>query len=544
MSFNNQKISVKLGIVFGFLLLIMVSIVCLALSATKKVHDSVETISKGNYVKTVDASQASKALDDLSASIMMLVLLKDETALRDEKQKIEAARGRYASAMKHMEAMEKPGGKGLELLETAKRLIVPAAQANDRVIQLALAHKQDEAVALLLNEAIPLTRKVHEAFGDQVKLQQRYTEASYLESAAVYSKAKLVLLGTGAAAVIFGLLSVWYLSRNFASRLNRVAETMSRVADGDLSVQLRIFASDEIGELGKSINRMLASTVTMIASIKQTATELSASADQMSVVNQQVAENSEEVAAQTGTVATASEEMSATSMEIAQNCSLAAESSRQGSRLAVEGVSVVQETVAGMNRVAEKVKQSASTVERLGTRSEEIGEIIGTIEDIADQTNLLALNAAIEAARAGEQGRGFAVVADEVRALAERTTRATKEIGGMIRAIQLETKGAVASMQEGVHEVERGTKDAARSGEALKNIRNQIDAVSEQINQIATAAEQQMATTNEITGNIQQITEVVQLSAGSSHDSAEAARKLQNHAGQLHRLVEHFTVTD
>jgi len=542
MSFKNQKISVKLGAVFGFLLLIIVLIICLALFATKKVHDSVEAIAKGNYAKTVNASKASKALDDLSTAIMGMVLLKEENALRGEKEKVEAARARYAAAMKNLESMEGREGKGRELLEQAKVLLVPAANANNRVIQLALEQKQEEALALLLGEAIPLTRKVHESFEEQVKLQERETDAAYLDSVAVYSREKWVLVSTGAAAVLLGLLSVLYLSRNFASRLNRVADTMSRVADGDLSVQLRIFANDEIGELGKSINRMLASTVAMIASIKQTATELSVSADQMSTVNQQVAESSEEVVAQTGTVATASEEMAATSMEIAQNCSLAAESSRQGSKLAIEGVSVVQETVAGMNRLADKVKQAAATVERLGTRSEQIGEIVGTIEDIADQTNLLALNAAIEAARAGEQGRGFAVVADEVRALAERTTRATKEIGEMIRAVQLETKGAVASMDEGVHEVERGTSDAVRSGEALENIRCQIDSVSDQISQIATAAEQQMATTNEITGNIQQITEVVQLSASSSHNSADAARKVQNHAGHLHRLVEHFKV--
>ena len=249
-----------------------------------------------------------------------------------------------------------------------------------------------------------------------------------------------------------------------------------------------------------------------------------------------------EVAAQTGTVATASEQMSATSMEIAQNCGLAAQNSQQGSKLATDGVSVVQETLAGMNRIAEKVKQSAVTVESLGSRSEQIGEIVGTIEDIADQTNLLALNAAIEAARAGEQGRGFAVVADEVRALAERTTRATKEIGQMIRTIQTETKGAVASMKEGVNEVERGTSDAARSGEALGNIRNQINAVAEQINQIATAAEEQMATTAEITSNIHQMTEVVQMSASCSHDSAEASKNLLKHAGELRRLVKHFNL--
>jgi methyl-accepting chemotaxis protein len=541
MSFNNQKIVVKLGVVFGFLLLMIVAIICLGLFSTKKVHGSVETIANGDYVKTVNAFKASSAVNDISASIRMLVLLKDEKAISDEKQKIEAARGRYTEAMKNLEALEKQG-KGLELLESSKALIIPAAKANNDVIQLAQEHKQDEAVALLLKEAIPLTQKVQAAFNDQVKLQQESVDASYQKSVSVYHQEKWVLFGAGAFAVVMGLASVGFLTRNFTTRLKRVANAMSRVADGDLSVQVTVFAEDEIGDLGKSINRMLSFTNTMITSIKDTATELESAAEMLYAVNEQIAESSEEVAAQTGTVATASEQMSATSMEIAQNCGMAAQSSQQGSTLATDGVSIVQETVAGMHRIAEKVKQSAVTVESLGSRSEQIGEIVGTIEDIADQTNLLALNAAIEAARAGEQGRGFAVVADEVRALAERTTRATKEIGQMIRTIQTETKGAVASMKEGVNEVERGTSDAARSGEALGNIRNQINAVAEQINQIATAAEEQMATTSEITSNIHQMTEVVQMSASCSHDSAEASKNLLKHAGELRRLVKHFNL--
>jgi methyl-accepting chemotaxis protein len=246
--------------------------------------------------------------------------------------------------------------------------------------------------------------------------------------------------------------------------------------------------------------------------------------------------------AQTSTVATACEEMVATSSGIAQSCNMAAESSRQGSDLATEGAYVVQETVTGMNRISERVKETAATLEKLGARSDQIGEIVGTIEDIADQTNLLALNAAIEAARAGEQGRGFAVVADEVRALAERTTKATKEIAQMIKAIQHETTGAVAAMEEGVKEVERGTRDAAKSGTALDDILNQINAVSMEINQIATAAEEQTATTTEINNNLQQIAEVVQMSGSSSNEAATAAKDLMAQAEEMHRLVGRFTL--
>jgi methyl-accepting chemotaxis protein len=270
--------------------------------------------------------------------------------------------------------MEKQG-KGLELLELAKREIVPAAKANNQVIQLALEHKQEEAIALLLKEAIPLTQKVHDAFDDQVKFQQENVEEAYRKSVAIYGEEKWILFGTGGVAMLLGLAAVIFLTHNFTTRLKRVADIMSRVADGDLSVQVRVFAEDEIGALGKSINRMLDSTGTMITSIRDTATDLASSAEMLFAVNEQIAESSEEVAAQTLTVATASEEMSATSMEIAQNCCLAAESSRQGTALAVEGVAVVQETVAGMSRISDKVRQSAATVETLGSRSEQIGAI-------------------------------------------------------------------------------------------------------------------------------------------------------------------------
>jgi methyl-accepting chemotaxis protein len=253
-----------------------------------------------------------------------------------------------------------------------------------------------------------------------------------------------------------------------------------------------------------------------------------------------MATGSEEVSAQVGTVATAGEEMSATSGDIAQNCQFAAEASQQASTAAVTGAKVVDETIFLMNSIAGLVRNSANAVESLGNRSDQIGAIVGTIEDIADQTNLLALNAAIEAARAGEQGRGFAVVADEVRALAERTTRATREIGEMIKAIQLETKGAVIAMEQGVNEVAKGSATAANSGRALEEILEQINSVTTQINQVATAAEEQTATTSEISSNMQQITDAVAQTANGAQESAVAAEQLSGLADDLRVIVRQF----
>jgi len=251
-------------------------------------------------------------------------------------------------------------------------------------------------------------------------------------------------------------------------------------------------------------------------------------------------EAAEDVAQQAGTIATASEEMAATSADIARNCLYAAENAQAATEQTTTGAQIVRSSALVMENIAQRVVESSHTVESLGQRSDQIGAIAGTIEDIADQTNLLALNAAIEAARAGEMGRGFAVVADEVRALAERTAKATREIGGMIKTIQTETQSAVGSMGEGVEQVKKGTVETARSGSALEDILNKINELAMQVSQIATAAEEQTATTHEITNNIQMITDVVDRNVQSSRSTTEATRKLEQQVDELHKLVGHF----
>jgi methyl-accepting chemotaxis protein len=537
----NIKIGTKLGSAFGFLLVIIVVIVCVGINSTHNINGSVKEIAKGSYARTVYAFQASKAVDDVISSIKMLALLKDEKSIAAEKQKIEEARGRYKEAMAMLDKLEITE-EGKKLLENMKSSIAPAAQVDNRVMVLALAHKQEEAVTLFMKEADPLLAKVQEAFNAQVKFQQENVDTTNQKSEVTYEHTKGFQIIAGIIAITLGILAAVLLTRHFTFSVKNLRDIMGRIADGDLSTQVVIHANDEIGELGESINRMVTSIGTIIASVKETASQVETSANLLNVVCEQLATSTDQMAAQTGTIATASEEMAATSGGIAQNCTMAAESTKQGNDLVVEGVSVVQETVDGMHRIAERVKGTAATLESLGSRSDQIGDIVGTIEDIADQTNLLALNAAIEAARAGEQGRGFAVVADEVRALAERTTKATKEIAKMIKAIQNETAGAVSAMGEGVNEVERGSADAAKSGSALNEILAQINAISMEVNQIATAAEEQTATTMEITNNIQQISEVIQMSASCSHDSASSAKELLTSAEELHRLVERFTL--
>jgi methyl-accepting chemotaxis protein len=353
-----------------------------------------------------------------------------------------------------------------------------------------------------------------------------------------------IYLLVGVTAVI--LIAIWlaahYLVRQLLGHIGtepqELEEIAQKVAEGDLTVQLLP------GKTGiyEGMRRMVEGLKQVMEQVNQSALDVSASAIELHANAQHTAEGSQEVVQQAETVALASEQMFATSSDIARNCHLAADRSGRACASAQSGAGIVRDTVEGMNRIAGKVRSSAEVVEKLGTRSDQIGEIVATIEDIADQTNLLALNAAIEAARAGEQGRGFAVVADEVRALAERTTKATREIGAMIKSIQQETRQAVRAMEEGVEEVERGTGEAARSGQALQEILEQINEVTGQINQIATAAEQQTATTQEITDNIQQISHTVQTGSRSSQEISGASSQLSRLSVEMQQMVQRFQI--
>jgi len=400
----------------------------------------------------------------------------------------------------------------------------------------------DKGVILTEQAVTPLATTAFKAANEIYANEYSLAKASYELTQKTMNRARVLILIVILLAMLLGTLINLAVIRSITKGTSELSAAAGRMAEGDLSTLLRIDSSDEIGTAARSFNMMRDAFVDLLGKVSSSAVQVASSASTLNSTAEQMATGAEQAAVQAGTVATASEEMAATSGEIAMNSQMAAEGAQQANRAALNGASVVQNTLSMMNQIAARSKESSAAVESLGNRSDQIGAIVVTIQDIAEQTNLLALNAAIEAARAGEQGRGFAVVADEVRALAERTTRATREIGEMIRAIQVDTKGAVVAMEQGVAQVEAGTIEAAKSEGALQQILDQINAVTMQVNQIATAAEQQTATTSEISSNILQITEVAQGTANGAHDSATAANKLASLAEELQRLVGRFRI--
>jgi methyl-accepting chemotaxis protein len=238
------------------------------------------------------------------------------------------------------------------------------------------------------------------------------------------------------------------------------------------------------------------------------------------------------------------QEMSSTVMQVSEHSSKAAAEARNAVETAQEGGNIVNEALTTMRSIADSVGATAEKIGELGKNSDQIGKIIAVIDDIADQTNLLALNAAIEAARAGEQGRGFAVVADEVRKLAERTTKATKEIAQMIETVQRETGTAVKQMEAGTKQVEAGVATTEKAGASLSAIIQAAQKVGDMVSQIATAATQQTSTAEEINTTVGKIAKISRESAGGAEQSAKACEELSNLALDLQQMVNRFEMGD
>ena len=313
--------------------------------------------------------------------------------------------------------------------------------------------------------------------------------------------------------------------------------------EGDLTKRVPVAGKDEINELAGWMNLFIEKLQGMMGKVAHVTDKVAAASVQLSATSEEMAKGADGLTARTAQTAAAVEEMNATVGEVAQNSGKAASIAQEAVETARSGKDVVQETISGMQQLSDAVSQSATIIATLGKSSDQIGEIVRVIEDIADQTNLLALNAAIEAARAGEQGRGFAVVADEVRKLAERTTKATKEIGDMIRHIQQDTKGAVASMDEGTQKVNSGVDLVNKTGESLATIAERVTQTADMIRLIAVAAEEQSVATQQISGDLENVAKVSKESAGGATESAKASQDLSVLATELQTIVGGFKIS-
>jgi methyl-accepting chemotaxis protein len=334
------------------------------------------------------------------------------------------------------------------------------------------------------------------------------------------------------------------------SEVERLLAAMRQLADGDLTVQFDARSSKTAGadteqlvaQLGRGFNETVAEVRTVLSEVDAVVDETTTAVHQVGSSTEQLSAGAEEQSAQAGEVAAAVEEMSQTISANAGSVTRAAETARENGRQAQQSAHIVENTVDKMRDIADVVQASSETVRELGQSSEEIEEIVSIINEIADQTNLLALNAAIEAARAGEHGKGFAVVADEVRELAERTTEATSNISAMIEEIQSKTDDAVTAMQHGREQVREGIALADETSTALDAIVGGTTEAADTVSEIATATEQQSATSEQIAHSVQSISVVSQEAAQDVRQIADAVSDIKARTAHLDHLIEQFTL--
>ncbi|HVP07309.1 MAG TPA: methyl-accepting chemotaxis protein [Candidatus Acidoferrum sp.] len=399
------------------------------------------------------------------------------------------------------------------------------------------------------------------------------------EMAKAQSAAVTLVISFIIGAVLIGLAVAFFIARGVSQPIAKVVaatqqmnrefadfeRVMQAIAENDLTHKVHqstiesigLNSKDEIGtlvkaveatleskaKLGNSMTRMTENLTGIIMKLTENARELVSASTQIASSSEEMSKGAKDQADQVNQVSTAVEEMTATILESSKNAGEATNAAKGASDTATTGGRIVNDTIQGMQKIAGVVRESAQSIGKLAKSADQIGEIIGVIDDIADQTNLLALNAAIEAARAGEQGRGFAVVADEVRKLAERTGKATGEITEMIKGIQKETEEAVHSMEAGIQQVDKGRELADKAGNSLNEIVTMAQRVTDMISQMATASEEQSSAAEQISKNIEHISSVTKETATGADQSAAAAEELNRQADGLQQIVQRFKVT-
>jgi len=417
-------------------------------------------------------------------------------------------------------------------------------EVNLQIRDLARANLNDKAIALSKNEGRRLNDLAISQMANLVNAIEQDMTNDELEAQARHTSAYSLMLVITLVGLIAGIVIAIFISSRITGALNSLSHRMNDIADGegDLTVTVDDSSKDETGDVARAFNKFVAKIRTTITSVASETTQVASTSEELSIVSNTTSAAVKKLHDETQQVATAMTQMNATIQDVANSAENAASSASDSNNNAKAGESMVNETVHAVDNLTKEINQSASAIEKLQADSENISTILDVIKGVSEQTNLLALNAAIEAARAGEQGRGFAVVADEVRTLAQRTKESAANIEQMIDKFQSGILTAIEVMTKSQQQTDLVVEKVSKTGETLRTINDYSSAINDMNAQIASAAEQQAVVADEISRNVVNIKQVTEQSSAATEQTSTASNEMAILGNNLLKLVQQFKV--
>ena len=543
---RNLSLRMKLMLGFGFLnILIIVTSGFAVINTSKNIDASynVERILGKSYTRVMNTQRALDKANDVIVSYLNGKATHDhnEAFIADSVGKIEEI-AKVSSVMNENIIGDLPSTESYKnnILTVKKQANVLVADYKQKVVPLVAANKLTEALDVYIYEVLPITNRCLELYqkliDEQVTLSTELTRAN-TSKGPMYTSIILVVISVIIAFLISRGIS-GYIHKNFTLLVSYIG----RMEKGDFNFRINNTLEDEFGKVFNSACQMRLKLGESLASVVKS---YRAFDERLSGIHSKISSVAEAIAdaeSRSVTVSAASDEMVSTTADIAKNCEQASISSNESSQITTTGIHRVQDTIDKLDTQVEKSKHDAQLVKNLADQAQKIGTIVQTIDDIASQTNLLALNAAIEAARAGEAGKGFAVVADEVRALASRTSASTQEITRMVSQVQTDANVADEAMQASVKVMDGISAETGQLHSILSEVTDKVTEVNAQITQIATAAEEQTTATSEISSNMKNITDGSKNLAQELQVVNESISSTHGEIGRLSEIVHMFEI--